>query len=93
MNLFTKKYLVLVAVLFLFSGCASKVHTLEHKDHVGVATVVGTVGGAALGGIVGGAMGLLATGGTEGVAPFVGLVVGAALAGSTGYGLGQIIDN
>jgi len=83
----------LVAVLFLFSGCASKVHTLEHKEHVGMATVVGTVGGATLGGIVGGAMGLLATGGTEGVAPFVGLVVGAALAGSTGYGLGQIIDN
>jgi len=94
MNLFTKKYLVLVAVLFLFSGCASKVHTLEHKDHVGVATVVGTVGGAALGGIVGGAMGLLATGGRgEGIIPIVGLLVGAALAGSTGYGLGQIIDN
>ena len=94
MNVSIRKYFILVMVLFLFSGCASKVHTLEHKDHVGVATVVGTVGGAAIGGMLGGMMGLLVTSGSgESIIPIVGLVVGAALAGSTGYGLGQIIDN
>jgi len=94
MNVSIRKYLTLVTVLFLVSGCASKVHTLEQENRVGVATVVGTVGGVALGGMLGGMMGLLVTSGSgESIIPIVGLVVGAALAGSTGYGLGQIIDN
>jgi len=93
MNVSIRKYFILVMVLFLFSGCASKVHTLEQENRVGVATVVSTVGGAALGGIVGGAMGLLATGGTEGVAPFVGLTLGATSVGTIGYSIGQKIDN
>jgi len=88
-----KKYLLLVMVLFLFSGCANKTNTLKQYNHTGAATVVGTLGGVALGGVVGGAMGLLASGGTGGVAPFVGLVLGATLVGGAGYGIGQTIDN
>jgi hypothetical protein len=93
MGLGIKKCLLLVMVLFLFTGCANKTGTIEPKNHVGVTTVVSTAGGVALGGIVGGMLGLLVSGGTGGVAPLVGVALGATAVGSLGYGVGQTIDN